>query len=181
MEEIKSWAVNIAAVAVLMIILDLIMPEGRIRKFTQLLTGFVLMFVMINPVLGLFGKGVPASFAGWSDESLLLSSQVKSMTGSLQDERKKQTLELYRRMLLADIQNRLVGHEQIHEAEVDAVLNENMDSENYGQIRRLFINLTLKKNETINKQMIGASIHKELQQIFNLKENEIVIQISEGE
>ncbi|NLN64061.1 MAG: stage III sporulation protein AF [Clostridiaceae bacterium] len=181
MEEIKSWAVNIAAVAVLMIILDLIMPEGRIRKFTQLLTGFVLMFVMINPVLGLFGKGVPASFAGWSDESFLLSSQVKSMTGSLQDERKKQTLELYRRMLLADIQNRLVGHEQIHEAEVDAVLNENMDSENYGQIRRLFINLTLKKNETINKQMIGASIHKELQQIFNLKENEIVIQISEGE
>ena len=65
MDEIKSWVLNIAAVAVLMIILDLLMPEGKIRKFTQLLSGFIIMFVMINPVITIFGKGVNESWAGF--------------------------------------------------------------------------------------------------------------------
>lgn len=34
MDQVKSWVLNIAAVAILMIVLDLFMPEGRIRKFT---------------------------------------------------------------------------------------------------------------------------------------------------
>lgn len=35
MEEIKSWVLNIASAAVLMVILDLLIPESRIRKFTR--------------------------------------------------------------------------------------------------------------------------------------------------
>ena len=69
MEEVKGWVLNIAAVAVLMIILDLLMPEGRIRKFTQLISGFIIMFVMINPVITLFGKGVNESWTGLRDEA----------------------------------------------------------------------------------------------------------------
>lgn len=184
MEGIKSWVVNIAAVAILMILLDLLMPEGRLRKFTQLLAGFILMFVMINPVLGLFGKGVTASFAGWADETFLLNSQVKNMTGNLQDQRNKQTLELYRSMLLSDIQNRLQSHEQVEKAEVDLVIHENGESDKYGQIRRLYIKLTLQDKRDAaagDDRKLQDEIHRELQQVFLLKENEIVIEIAKGE
>lgn len=182
MEEIKNWVVNIAAVAILMILLDLLMPEGRLRKFTQLLAGFILMFVMINPVLVLFGKG--ASFDGWADETFLLSNQVKNITGNLQDERSEQTLELYRSMLLSDIQNRLQTHERIEKAEVDPMIYENRESGKYGQIRRLFIKLTLKdaKNGAAgDQQKLLDQIQQELQQVFLLKEDEIVIQVVQGE
>jgi stage III sporulation protein AF len=181
MEGIKNWVVNIAGVAVLMIILDLLMPEGRIRKFTQLLTGFVLMFVIINPVLGLFGKGVPASFAGWEDETFLWNRQVKITAGCMEDEQREQTLELYRRMLVADIKNRLESHEQIDKAEVDCVINENMESEKFGEIRRLYISLSFQQKKNISpEQQAGIinEISRELQQVFLLKENEITIQLS---
>lgn len=184
MEEIKHWAVNIAAVAVLMILLDLVMPEGRIRKFTQLLSGFVLMFVMINPVLGLFGKGVPASFAGWSDESFLWNSQVKTITGNLRDESSRQTLDLYRSLLVSDIRNRLESHEQIERAEVEVVIYENQESQEYGQIRKLYVNLMLQDNRDGSepeREGIYAQIHRELQQVFLLKEEDIILQITEGE
>lgn len=184
MEAIKGWVVNIAAVAVLMIILDLLMPEGKIRKFTQLVAGFILMFVMINPVLDLFGKGISASFAGWADETFLWSSQVKNMAGGLQDERNEQTLELYRSMLLSDIQSRLESHEQIQKAGVDVVINENDESKDYGQIRKLYINLKFDnagQNRTADQKDIMAEIKRELQQVFLLDKDEIIIQISEGE
>ena len=76
MGEIRSWVLNIAAVAVLMVILELLMPEGRIRKFTQLLSGFIIMFVMINPIMSLFGKGVNESWAGLKDEAFLWNRQI---------------------------------------------------------------------------------------------------------
>lgn len=177
MEGIKSWVVNIAAVAVLMILLDLLMPEGRLRKFSQLLTGFILMFVIINPILNLLGKGVPASFAGWSDETFLLSSQVRYKAGTLQEERNKQTLKLYRSMLLSDIQNRLESHEQVQKAEVDVVIHESTESEKYGQIRRLYIRLMLDNAQnTGNRQSVITEIHKELQQVFKLDADQIIIQ-----
>ncbi len=177
MEEVKSWVVNIAAVAILMILLDLLMPEGRLRKFSQLLTGFILMFVMVNPILNLLGKGVPASFAGWSDETFLLSSQVRYKAGTLQQERNEQTLKLYRSMLLSDIQSRLESHEQIHKAEVDVVIHENAESEKYGQIRKLYIRLMLDDGRNIgNRQSVIAEIRKELQQVFMLDTDDIIIQ-----
>ena len=56
MIEIKKWVLNIATMSVLMVLLDLLMPEGKMRKLTQLVSGFVIMFVMINPALQLLNK-----------------------------------------------------------------------------------------------------------------------------
>jgi stage III sporulation protein AF len=183
MEAIKSWVVNIAAVAVLMILFDLLMPEGKLRKFVQLLSGFILMFVMINPVLELLGKN--DIFDGWAEDTIVLTSQVKNIAGSLEDERSKQILELYRSMLLTDIQNRLETHDQIEKAEVDPMIYENRESEKYGNIRRLFIKLTLKEagdgTTADSRQKLIDQIQRELQQVFLLKEDEIVIQIVGGE
>lgn len=183
MEAIKSWVVNIAAVAILMILFDLLMPDGKLRKFVQLFSGFILMFVMINPVLGLLGKN--DVFDGWAEDTVVLTSQVKNIAGSLEDERSEQIMELYRNMLLTDIRNRLETHEQIEKAEVDPMIYENRESEKYGNIRRLFIRLTLKEAESgvseDNRQKLIDQIQRELQQAFLLKEDEIVIQIVGGE
>jgi stage III sporulation protein AF len=178
MDEIKSWVLNIAAVAVLMIILDLLMPEGKIRKFTQLLSGFIIMFVMINPVITIFGKGVNESWAGFHDEVFIWNSQIRNISGNLQEEQLEQTLELYRKMILSDIKNRLLSHKQIKEAEVDVVLNENTKSEKFGEIRKLYLNLEF--NETADQHMsVVRAIQKELQEIFLIPESEIIINVSE--
>lgn len=179
MEGIKSWVLNIAAVAVLMVILDLLMPEGRIRRFTQLLTGFIIMFIMINPVITIFGKGVNESWFGLQDEAFLWNSQIRNMSENIQEEQSKQTLELYRKMILTDIKGRLKSHEQIKEAEVDIVLNENVKSEKFGEIRKLYLNLTFKEGKGQHAAAV-QEIQKELRRIFLLSENEIIIHISEG-
>lgn len=181
MDEIRNWILNIAAVAVLMIILDLLMPEGKTRNFVQLVAGFVVMFAMINPVLQLLDKGVPVSYAGWRDEAYLLNTRFKYTADSLNEEQQKQVLELYRKMLISDIKNRLKGDSKIIEAEVDAVLNENTSSSKFGEIRKLYLNLRIKEtsgNNDENRDRLLEEIRSELKQAFSLEEDEIIIHIT---
>jgi len=180
MDEIKNWVLNIAAIAILMIILDLLMPEGKIRNFTQLVAGFVIMFAMINPVLSLINKGVPVSYAGWQDEVYLLNSRFKYSADSLREEQNRQVLELYRSMLISDIKNRLESNKQVRKAEVDVVLNENVSSKEFGEIRKLYLNLLLEPEYDVqNRQGLLEEIRRELKQALSLEEDKIIIHIGE--
>jgi len=183
MDEIRNLVLNIAAVAILMVILDLLMPEGKIRNFTQLVAGFIVMFVMINPVLQLIGKGVPASFAGWRDEFYLLNNRFKYTADSLKEEQNRQVLELYRSMLVSDIKSRLESSRQIIKAEVDVVLNENVFSSKFGEIRKLYLNLLIDRagKNIQNRQELLDDIRNELKQALSLDEDKIIIQIKEGD
>ncbi|NLX77409.1 MAG: stage III sporulation protein AF [Clostridiaceae bacterium] len=182
MAEVKSWILNIAAVAVLVIVLDLLMPEGKVRNFTQLVAGFVIMFAMINPVFKLIDKDIPASFAGWRDEVYLLNKRFEYSNHSLKEEQSRQVLELYRSMLVSDIKNRLENSNRIKEAEVDAVLNENTSSEKFGEIRKLYINLLIDGSAGAggqNPEQLREAIRNELKQALSIDEDKIVINVSE--
>lgn len=182
MIEIKIWVLNIATMSVLMVLLDLLMPEGKMRKLTQLVSGFVIMFVMINPALQLLNKGVTVTYAGWEDEVYLLNSSFKYSTETLKADQKEQVLALYRSMLISDLRNRLESHKQISKAEVDVVLNENDTSDNYGEIRKLYINLLIDKNNEYhskNNENLLDEMRKELKQALSLDEEEIIINIKQ--
>ena len=187
MEEIISGVLNIASAAVLMVILDLLIPESRIRKFTRLLTGFIIMFIIINPVVELIGNGGNGLLENLRDESFLFNSQAAVITNANQRDQARQTLELYREILLSDIHNRINTYKEIEKAEVDMVLNENIDSEKYGQIRKIYINLIFakagKKEEKLfpgGNNEIASEIAKEIQRVFLLDEKDILINISEN-
>jgi len=186
MEEIKRWVLNIATAAVLMVILDLLIPESRIRKFTRLLTGFIIMFIIINPVAELVGNGGKDYIGNLWNEKLLFDSRVEMIAGANQREQARQTLELYREMLLSDIHNRLNTRKEIEKAEVDIVLNENVGSEKYGQIRKIYINLIFSKDGKKEGRLlsdandVASDISKEIQRVFLLNEEDILINISEN-
>ncbi|AGC67558.1 stage III sporulation protein AF [Thermoclostridium stercorarium subsp. stercorarium DSM 8532] len=180
MDEIRNWVLNIAAIAVLMIILDLLMPEGKTKSFTQLVAGFVVMFAMINPVLRLIDKGVPASYAGWQDEFYLLNTRFKYTTRYAGEEQQRHILDLYRTLLVSDIKNRLESNKNISEAEVDVVLNENPSSDRFGEIRKLYLNLIVSEPaefDGVNRHLAGE-IRRELRQALSLDEDKIIIHIT---
>jgi len=181
MEGIKSWVMSIAAAAVLMVILDLLIPESKIRKFTQLITGFIIMFIIINPAAEIIGNKGNGIFGNLRSENILFGSQPDRITNANQREQARQTFELYREMLLSDIHNRLNVYKEIEKAEVDIVLNENINSEKYGQIRKIYINLIFSeagKNEEDANKKIASEISKEIQKVFLLDEKDILINIS---
>lgn len=189
MEALKNWIISIATISILMIIFDLIIPDGKMRKFVRLISGFVIMFALLNPVLIFLGKGVNSAFAGWDADAVVWKSQVNSLSINQVKERDKQTLELYRSMLIDDIKIRLEGHYMIDNAQIDAVLNENSSSDRFGEIRKIYIKLAVTEDSNISKvdrlkgkslsntqSVVEKDIREELARVFVMDINDIIVQ-----
>ncbi|MGI6188608.1 MAG: stage III sporulation protein AF [Clostridiales bacterium] len=50
----REWIANIAAVSVLGVVADLILPDGNIKRYTRFLIGVIMLAVLIKPVLHIF-------------------------------------------------------------------------------------------------------------------------------
>jgi len=83
-------------------------------------------------------------------------------------------------MLISDIKNRLESNKQVRKAEVDVVLNENVSSKEFGEIRKLYLNLLLEPEYDVqNRQGLLEEIRRELKQALSLEEDKIIIHIGE--
>ena len=56
MHEISSWAECILATIILVGLVEIIVPEGEMRKFVFLITGIVTSIVIATPIIKIFSK-----------------------------------------------------------------------------------------------------------------------------
>ncbi len=50
----RGWIINIAAIGILGVVADLILPSGNMKKYTRFLTGVIMLTVMLKPVFHIF-------------------------------------------------------------------------------------------------------------------------------
>ena len=51
--SIKTWVENIIIVVIISIIIEMILPEGNNKKYVKVVSGLYILYVIINPILGL--------------------------------------------------------------------------------------------------------------------------------
>jgi stage III sporulation protein AF len=54
---LKNWIINIVTIVMVVVLLEIILPSGKMKKYVSLVTGFIIMIAIINPFVGIFGKG----------------------------------------------------------------------------------------------------------------------------
>uniref|UniRef100_UPI002B8A507A stage III sporulation protein AF n=1 Tax=Acetivibrio sp. TaxID=1872092 RepID=UPI002B8A507A len=57
-EFLRSWVLNIVTLVVFIMLIEMLIPSGKVRKIVNLVTGFILVIGLINPLLQLFGNGI---------------------------------------------------------------------------------------------------------------------------
>lgn len=53
MSAVKTWSENIIIVVIITIIIEMIMPDGNSKKYVKVVSGLYLLYVIINPILGI--------------------------------------------------------------------------------------------------------------------------------
>jgi stage III sporulation protein AF len=51
---LKEWILNIVTLSIFIILIEILIPSGKIKKVVNLVTGFILVIALINPILSLF-------------------------------------------------------------------------------------------------------------------------------
>ena len=50
---LNKWILNIVTLSIFIILIEVLIPSGKVRKVVTLVTGFILVIALINPILSL--------------------------------------------------------------------------------------------------------------------------------
>lgn len=141
---IKDWIINIIALVLFIILLEIIIPSGKTRKYVNLVTGFILIIAIINPFIKLLKGGISLEAFQLAGSSEVQRLEIEKNSKLYKKEQMKQITEVYRQKVIKQLERSAEETEGVAEAEADVIINEDYASENFGEIKRAYINIVPK-------------------------------------
>lgn len=141
-EFLSSWAGNITVSVIIATIIEIILPEGKNRKYIKTVIGVYILFVILSPIITkISGQEIDMQniFEGYEITAIEASS--------LNTE--ESIKEIYLSNLKTDITSKLKqrGYEVLQiQVEIE---------ENYEKINKIIVSLKKAENSTIKKVEIG--------------------------
>ena len=179
---IRNWIVNIVTLGIFIVLLEMIIPSGKIKKFINLISGFVMLIAIINPLLSIFERSrglkdlqvINIDYLGRS--GLVESSQLDG------NSYRNKVIKLCKNKAVKDMENVAKEVFGVMDAKVDVVMDEDSKCGEFGSIKAVYIKLKVdKKNDfnnkadSVNKIKIGKD--KDLQ--FDVSKNAIKEKVRE--
>lgn len=144
---IKDWTLNIVALVMFIIIIEILMPSGRMKKYISFVTGLILIIAIINPILKLVGNGKSLEDIQIFNSNSMDRMEIKINSDLLEKEKNKQIIEVYRKKIIKQLEDSLMKNGQIAEVKGDVIINEDYGSDSFGEIIRAYAEVTLKEKD----------------------------------
>lgn len=136
---LKSWVLNIVTLVVFILLLEIMVPSGKIRKFINLVTGLILTIALLNPVLDFIGRDLDIKEFHIASSRFLDRKEIERKSSLLKEEQMKQTIELYRKKLIRQIEESVGKVDGVESIEADVIINEDYNSDSFGEIKRIYL------------------------------------------
>jgi len=163
-EFLKGWVLNITTIVMLIVLFELLVPTGKIKKFISLISGVILIITIVNPFVKLFGKSIDLKEFQISESNFLDKREINQNSEILKEEQQKQIVEVYRGKIISQLENAIKGVKGMEEVTADVIINEDYKSDKFGEIKRIYLKLKLSNADSqikpitkINKVKIGNS------------------------
>ena len=162
---INSWAQGIILAVIIATIIEIILPEGKNKKYVKTVIGVYILFTIIYPLINKFTK---------TNINTLIENTTKQMStyqenNSLKIDTDKYIESTYKKKIEEDIRKR--ANEKNLNITLLNVYIETEDENRYGMLNSIVMkvekNETSKKNNDVN-QIKGINISK------NVQNNEII-------
>lgn len=167
---LKSWIFNIAAIAIFIVLLEILLPTGKMKKFVNFITGFILIIAIINPLLGISGKELNLSEFQIASSNFLDKRDITASSKVMEENQMQQIVELYRQKLISRLEQELEGTENISDIRADVLIDEDYEASSFGEIKRVYLDITL-KDEQREAKTVSKVEKVVIDDLEKLKEN----------
>lgn len=162
---INSWAQGIILAVIIVTIIEIILPEGKNKKYVKTVIGVYILFTIIYPLINKFTK---------TNINTLIENTTKQMStyqenNSLKIDTDKYIESTYKKKIEEDIRKR--ANEKNLNITLLNVYIETEDENRYGMLNSLV--MKVEKNETSKKNNDVNQI-KEINISKNVQNNEII-------
>ncbi|ACL76259.1 stage III sporulation protein AF [Ruminiclostridium cellulolyticum] len=145
LDFLKSWIINIVTITIILVLFEIIMPSGKIKKIISLIAGFILLIAVINPFLALKNKNFNLGQNVISDSMYIDKNELEASSRLLKDKQMKQVSQVYKKKVITSIQEQAQKVEGVSQAKADIEINEDYSSNKFGEITR--VNLQIKRGK----------------------------------
>lgn len=144
---LRSWIINIVTIAIILILFEIIIPSGKIKKIINLVSGFIILIVVINPFLTLKNQDFDLSDSILADSFYIDKKEVENSSKVLKDTQMQQITTVYKNKLITKIQEEINKLEGVEASKVDVDINEDYTSDNFGEINKIYVELKKGKKQ----------------------------------
>lgn len=153
-EFIGEWIKSLVVLLIIISIVDMVMPKGKMKRYVDFIVGLIIIFAIINPFINLLNLGLSYE----SEEAKEVFSFVDEE--GLLEEQEEQIKSIYLESLKGEIGSLIEENTDYSVDSVDITTKE--DGENSFLLDEIFIGLEkgdsdLQSNINIDKIKIGHS------------------------
>lgn len=103
---INQWISNIVAVVILATLLDMVLPNGNLKKYTKFFIGLITILVILQPIIKLTGNFTQFTKGLWRKQIDAELETMNVQSRALEINQEKYLMELYENRLEEDIISR---------------------------------------------------------------------------
>lgn len=141
MEFLKGWILNIVTLVIFIALLEILIPSGKIKKYINLITGFILIIAIITPLLGLLKEGTDLKEFQIASSNFIDKKEIERNSKILKEEQMKQITEAYRNKLIKQLETEAGQSSGYRDIKADVIINEDYKSERFGEVKRVYLYL----------------------------------------
>ena len=140
---LSSWVINIVTVSIIIVLFEMLMPNSKTKKIINLVTGFILIIAIINPFLSLKTSNVNIADLALQESGYLDKKEIENSSKYMDKTQMSQITEVYKKKVCENISGQLDKMDGIAQATVSVDIDENMESQSFGEVQKVYI--TIKK------------------------------------
>ncbi|NLL04525.1 MAG: stage III sporulation protein AF [Clostridiaceae bacterium] len=152
-EFLKDWCLNIVTLVILIVLLEMLLPSGRMKKMINLVSGIILVIALINPVLGLFQKGINLEEYQISSSNFIDKREIMVRSQAMKEEQTRQITNVYTNKIISQLEGLVTDIEGVLEVKADVIINDDYTDESFGEVRKVYLELKLGEAEEKTKSI----------------------------
>lgn len=134
---LRNWIKNIVVVIILAMFLELLLPKSEMQRYVKMVLGLLVILLVLNPVLDLIKQDFNYGERVLEIQNTMELDNIMTVAQNLEQNNKKNILKTYKKGLNKQIEAQVMTFDEIKEAEAYVIIDENMESENFGQIQEI--------------------------------------------
>lgn len=153
-ENVRQWIINITTVIVFISFIEILMPNGAMKKYLNLVLGFVVILIILNPIINTVENKNYIEDELFEISNSINQNEYIFASSNIENIQREQLLSLYKSKIKSDMKGRL---ESKYEVEIiDVNIDVEDSKEDTGKIKKIHLKLE-KRNRDIEGSKINNS------------------------
>jgi len=158
LEAVKVWVSNIIAIILFVSIVEIILPEGKMRKYVNLVAGVVVVLIIISPLVKAFNKNIEIDMPEMNIKEPISIQELKIQGQKIESMRSKQIICTYKEKMEKSIKEQVNEISGVDCQRVICKVKEDSRNENFGDIDEVTLYVSKKQDKFQNSKIEPVKI-----------------------